>query len=82
MLAQQLVILGMTANPEPLHPVGYGYPKSPVVLSHTNASILPILDLFEAQGRMRRLLSQELIVRSGQMLNGLWQIAKISPELG
>jgi hypothetical protein len=72
----------MTANPKPLHTVGDGYAKSPKMLSDTNASILAILDLFEAQGRMRRVLTQELVVRSCQLLNGLWEIAETSPELG
>jgi hypothetical protein len=82
LLAQQLAILGMTANPKPLHTIGGGYTKCPEMLSHTNASILPILDLFEARGRVRRVLTQEFVVRSRQLLNGVWKIAEISPELG
>jgi hypothetical protein len=72
----------MTANPKPLHTVWDGYAKSPKMLSHTNASILSILDLFEAQGRMRRVLAQEFVVRLCQPLSGLWKIAETSPELG
>ena len=75
MLAQQLVILGMTANPEPLHTVGDGYAKGAEMLFHTNASMRPILDLFEAQGRMRRVLTQQRVVRSCQLLNRIWKIA-------
>lgn len=57
-LAHELVVFGMSANPEPLYTVRNGNAQSAISCSNPDAPILPLPHLLEVQGQMRRVLTK------------------------
>lgn len=79
-LADEFVVLGMRADPEPVHSSLHGNAESTVVESHTDAMELSAANGLELQRRMRRVGSQQSVVSTREKLDLSWQCFKALPK--
>ena len=79
-LADQLVVLAMCADPEPMNTVGHRGSECSVVQADSDAVVAPIADRLEVQRRMRRIRPELCVATVGECLNIGRQRLQALPE--
>ena len=80
-LGQQLVILGVIANPEPLNTIRDRDTKCPVVNADSDTAVAAATHGLEMQRPMRRDLPEEGVVPARKLLYVRGQGVEASPEM-
>ena len=81
MLGQQLVILGVIANPEPLNSISDWNAKRSVVNADSDTAVLAVTHRLEMQRSMRRVMTEKSIVPARKLLYVNGQGVEATPKM-
>lgn len=68
-LAKQFIVVGMTADPEPLHSRFHRDTQSAITQTDADAAILAVFNQFELQRWVRRILFEQIVIAARNFLN-------------
>jgi len=80
LLADKLVIVGVRADPEPVHTTLHRNAERTVIKPNPHAMKAPVPDRLEVKRRVRRLSFEQCVVLARKNLNFRRQCVKASPE--
>ena len=78
--ADEVVILSMCSNPEPLYSFWNRDAQCTIVKTHANTVELAVMDWLKMQGRMTHVTLEDCVVTASQILDVCGQLMECLPE--